>query len=75
MWRLVNIGTNKHIFQYKILNSVLYLNEKRFKSRIISSPLCSFCYPEDEPRYTFLTLEIKHNLSSLSSKSSNLTLT
>ena len=34
MRRLVNIDTNIRIFQYKILNSVLYLNEKRFNSRI-----------------------------------------
>ena len=32
----VTIDTNLRIFQYKILNNVLYLNEKLFKFKIIS---------------------------------------
>ena len=36
------------ILQYKILNNVLYLNQKLFKFKSVSSPLCSFCYSEDE---------------------------
>ena len=34
-------GDKNFIFQYKILNNVLYLNEKLFKFKIISSPLFS----------------------------------
>ena len=30
------------------MNNVLYLNEKLFKSKIVSSPLCSFCNSENE---------------------------
>ena len=45
----VTIDTNLRIFQYKILNNVLYLNEKLFKFKIVSSPLCSFCNSENEP--------------------------
>ena len=48
MPRRVTIYTNLRIFQYKILNNVLYLNEKLFKFKIVSSPLCSFCNSENE---------------------------
>ena len=44
----VTIDTNLCILQYKILNNVLYLNEKLFKFKIVSSPLCSFCNSENE---------------------------
>ena len=39
----MNIDTNLRMFQYKILKNVLYLNEKLFEFKIVSSPLCSFC--------------------------------
>ena len=35
-------------FQYKILNNILYLNEKLFKFKIIGSPLCPLCKTENE---------------------------
>ena len=44
----VTIDTILCIFQYKILSNVLYLNEKLFKFKIISSPLCSFCNSENK---------------------------
>ena len=44
----VAIDTNLAIFQYKILNNVLYLNEKLFEFKIVSLPLCSFCNSENE---------------------------
>ena len=56
----VTIGTNLLIFQYKILSNILYLNEKLFKFKIVSSPLCYFC--------TFFTLAIKQNLFGLNYK-------
>ena len=37
MPRRVTIDINLRIFQYKILNDVLYLNEKLFKFKIVSS--------------------------------------
>ena len=42
MPRRVTVDTNLRIFQYTILNNVLYLNEK------LSSPLRSFCNSENE---------------------------
>ena len=48
MPRRVTIKTNLRIFQYKILNNVLYLNEKLFKLKIVSSRLCYFCNSENE---------------------------
>ena len=44
----VTLDTNLHIFQHEILNNVLYLDEKPFKFKIISSLLRSFCNLEDE---------------------------
>ena len=40
--RRVTMDTNLRIFQYKILNNVLYLNEKLFRFKKVSCPLCSF---------------------------------
>ena len=69
MPRRVTIDNNLRIFQYKILNNVLYLNEKLFKFKIVSSPLCSFCNSEDETQIHLFTLAIKQNLFGLNSKS------
>ena len=48
MPRRVTIDTNLRTFQYKILNKVLYINEKLFKFKIVPPPLCSFCNSVDE---------------------------
>ena len=48
MPRRVTIDTNLRIFQYTILNNVLYFYEKLFKFKIVSSTLCSFCNSENE---------------------------
>ena len=41
--RIVTIESSLHSFQYKILNNILYLNERLFKFNIVDSPLCSLC--------------------------------
>ena len=46
--RRVTVDTNLRIFQYKILNNVLYLNENVFRFKKISYPLCSFYQSENE---------------------------
>ena len=46
--RRVTIDTNLRIFQYKVLNNVLYLNEKSLKFKIVFSPFCSFCDLENK---------------------------
>ena len=46
--RRVTVDTNLRIFQYKILNGVLYLNEKLFRFITISFPLCFFWQSENE---------------------------
>ena len=66
MSRLVTIDTNLCIFQYKFLSNVLYLNEKLFKFKIVSSLLCSFCNSENEtPIHLFYCC---HQTNSLWSK-------
>ena len=47
MQRRVTIDTNLRILQYKTLNNLLYLNEKLFKYKFVSSPLSSLCNLED----------------------------
>ena len=46
--RRVTTDTNLRIFQYKLLNNVLYVDDKIFKFKIVSSPLCTFCNSENE---------------------------
>ena len=41
--RKVSIDTNLCMFQYKILNNILFLNKLLFKFEKVQSPLCSFC--------------------------------
>ena len=42
------IESRMRIFQYKILNNILYLNNRLHKFGYIESPLCSLCNPETE---------------------------
>ena len=41
--RIATLETKIHIFQYKLLNNVLYLNKKLFHFEIISPYIKSFC--------------------------------
>ena len=42
------IDTRTRVFQYKILNNVLYLNKHLYKTKGVESPLCSLCQKENE---------------------------
>ena len=46
--RIATLETNICIFQYKLLNNVIYLNKKLFQFGIISQSTCSFCELYDE---------------------------
>ena len=46
--RRVTINTNLHIFEYILLQNVLYLNDMLYKFGKRISPLCSFCMEEPE---------------------------
>ena len=46
--RKVTIDTSTRIFQYKILNNILYLNNRLYKMTIAESPLCPLCGNEAE---------------------------
>ena len=46
--RRVTLDTNLRMFQYKLLNNVLYLNKMLFRFRKVDSPLCSNCNEEEE---------------------------
>ena len=42
------LDTKLRVFQYKILNRILYTNSKLFAFKIVDSPLCTFCKKEEE---------------------------
>ena len=50
--RLCTIDSHTRIFQYKILNNILYLNNRLFKMNIANSELCSFCEAEPENNHS-----------------------
>ena len=41
--RIAIIESSLRSFQYRLLNNILYLNERLFKFNIIKSALCSLC--------------------------------
>ena len=46
-WK-VTIDSNLNVFQYKILNNILSLNDKLHKINIVNNPRCTFCNTENE---------------------------
>ena len=52
--RIVTKDSRRQVFQYKLLNNVLYLNKILFRFRKIDSPLFSFCKMiEETPLHLF----------------------
>ena len=46
--RRVTLDTNLRMFQYKLLNNALYLNNMLFRFKKVDSPLCSYCNEEEQ---------------------------
>ena len=46
-WK-VTIESDLRLFQYKILNNILFLNDKLHKTNIFNNPRCTFCDTENE---------------------------
>ena len=44
----VTIETKIREFQYKVLNNIVFTNEKMFRLKMIDSPSCAFCKQEIE---------------------------
>ena len=44
----ITIESQLPVFQHKILNNILYLNNRLFKMGYVESPLCSLCKRENE---------------------------
>ena len=42
------VESKLRIFQYKVLNNILYLNDRLYKMGIVQTPLCSLCKQEKE---------------------------
>ena len=61
--RIATFETKICIFQYKLLNNVLYLNKKLFHFGITSQSKCSFCELYDEtPHHIFYECTYAQNL-------------
>ena len=59
----LTIDSKMRIFQYKILNNILYLNKALYKMKIADSPLYTFCSQEDEMiEHIFLSCEYSKRL-------------
>ena len=52
--RHVTLDTNLRMFQYKLLNNVLCLNNILFRFKKVDFPLCSYCNEEEEIPQSFL---------------------
>ena len=51
------------MFQYKILNNILYLNQRLYRMNLVESPLCSLCKREVESiSHLFLKCEFSTRL-------------
>ena len=46
--RILTKNTSLRAFQYKVLNSVLYLNLKLFQFKVSAISICSYCNKHDE---------------------------
>ena len=46
--RRVTLDANLRMFQYKLLNDILYLNNMLFRFKRVDSPLCSYCNEAEE---------------------------
>ena len=44
----VTLDTKLRAFQYKLLNHIVYTNDRLYKFKIVDSPLCAFCNSENE---------------------------
>ena len=45
---VATLDTKTRIFQYKLLNRIIYTNKSLYKMKMIDSPLCTFCKISDE---------------------------
>ena len=60
--RIVTKDSRLRVFQYKLLNNALYLNEMHFRFGKTCSPLCSFCKMVEETPLRFFYNCIKTKL-------------
>ena len=54
----LTLGSKLRVFQYKVLNSILYLNKSLYKMKLAYTPLCTFSKREEETtNHLFLECE------------------
>ena len=57
----VTVETKLREFQYKILNDVVYTNDKLFRFKMIESPLCTFCQEDESLEHLLFHCAITKN--------------
>ena len=61
--RKTTVDTSLRVFQYKILNNILFLNKKLFMFGIVTDSKCSFCKKNDETvQHIYINCTIVSNL-------------
>ena len=51
----LTLDSKLRVFQYKVLNNILYLNKSLYKMKFADNPSCTFCQREEETiNYLFL---------------------
>ena len=60
--RVVAADNKIRVFQYKLLNNILFLNKMLFKFGIISRSLWSFCNSEEEIPFHIFTTVLTHKI-------------
>ena len=44
----LTLDSKLRVFQYKVLNNILYLNKSLYEMKLADAPLCTFCQREEE---------------------------
>ena len=60
--RIATYKTKIHVFRYKLLNNVLYLNKRLFHFGIISQSNCFFCELHNETSFLWMQCTYAQNL-------------
>ena len=59
----LTLDSKLRVFQYKVLNNILYLNKSLYKIKLADTPLCTFCQREEETiNHLFLECEYSKTL-------------
>ena len=53
--RMVTVESKLRIFQYKVINNILHLNDRLYQMGTVQTPLCSLCKQEKKSVFHLLS--------------------